>query len=136
MSQSVKLSDGSYIDAGAVWDASQSKTQEEINTASSINLSPYLEGAGITNYDASYLFKLGKLISLSVYFMTPKAYPAFNVVFTLPEGWRPSVPLHILAIDFSGNLAPLTLQPDGNVLTSGEVAEGVWILGLATYITN
>ena len=31
MSQSVKLSDGSYIDAGAVWDATQGKTQESIN---------------------------------------------------------------------------------------------------------
>ena len=31
MSQSVKLSDGSYIDASAVWDSNKSKTQQQFN---------------------------------------------------------------------------------------------------------
>ena len=32
MSQSVKLKDGSYIDASGVWDNTQGKTQEDVNS--------------------------------------------------------------------------------------------------------
>ena len=51
MSQSVKLKDGSYIDASGVWDNTQGKTQEEINNQCAAKFIP--TGVDVGSYIAN-----------------------------------------------------------------------------------
>ena len=136
MAQSVKLTDGSYIDAGGVYDAAQGATQETLNAVTSY------EGFAsliIGNYfwcETAMLFKRGRVCHAYAHFMPSNntVRPVNWTLFTLPEGFRPSstikASLHAYNVATPAFLS-ITINTDGTVVNNfAEMPVGWYILDI------
>lgn len=163
MGKSVKLTDGSYIDSAGVWSNTQGDTieslvakqvsinagqtninesQSGLNAAFSAgvfvalqDLSAAITAAGISEAGSSYASKQGRIASLTFYVKAPKAYTANTTIFTVPEAYRPMVDVNINSQGLTGEQR-LVLQSDGAIVTAKSIANGTWMLGNVTYLTN
>lgn len=102
MAQSVKLSDGSYIDASAVYDTDRQETVEDALKVSKIDLTAQIKAKGYTASTA-YAVKRGHLVTLQVAAKPGSSQTAADTPwFTLPEGYRPHAHLEICGQELMG----------------------------------
>lgn len=140
MAQSVKLSDGSYIDASAVYDTDRQETVEDALKVSTVYLKPYIVAAG--NYAADSLTRVekqGRMVSLIFTARSNNAEIAAKSVWcTLPEGYRPKAETvaiaRLLFSDKSGVYA--TILADGTIRADTSIAAQQWWGFTVSYLTD
>lgn len=142
MAQSVKLSDGSYIDASAVYDTDRQETVEDALKCSYLALGPYIAAKGYSYQGpSSFAIRQGHLVMLSINACAGSSATAANTVWcTLPEEYRPSKTTSSGSLCFCGQELMGTrtnlyckILASGDVVTYTSVPAGSWWAANITY---
>ena len=142
MAQSVKLSNGNFIDAGGVYDANTAQPLEDAIATTSrfvTDLTP-----STYSHDQSYVFRQGRICTLNLVINSASDIAENTVLLTLPEGFRPAVSVVriratlsiINGLSIQPGTWPIYIYSNGQVLVNNTVPANTWVAVNVTYMTD
>lgn len=141
MSRSVKLKDGSFVDASGVWDNDRQETVEDALKWKTTDIASWITAGGVADSKGPcWVAKQGVMVSLNISVHAPssKAIAANTTWFTLPEGYRPKYGLSLGVYSFAATSQRIyvTIKETGAVITVDSVPANTWWSFNVTFPTD